>query len=65
MFVCKKCHENDRIVTKCCEDYEAHLVTVYAMSFCSICGKPFIGLKWCPAYKHAENIRKDKEVMTE
>jgi hypothetical protein len=51
MFVCKSCHEHDRVITKCEEEYESHIVTIYVLSPCSICGKPSINLKWCGAYK--------------
>ena len=54
MFVCKQCHERDRVTTKCKEDYEKHLVSVVGK--CSICGKHTADLRWCISYKH---MRKD------
>jgi len=78
MFVCKRCHEHDRIVTKCKEEYESHIVTIYVLSPCSICGESSINLKWCGAYKEIrrsaeqkalaanktkKSIGKDKEII--
>jgi len=49
MFVCEKCHERDRIVTKCRLGFKLHTVAV--LGHCHICGKRSSNLKWCDLYK--------------
>jgi hypothetical protein len=39
MFVCEKCHERDRIVTKCRLGFKLHTVAV--LGHCHICGKKY------------------------
>ena len=59
MFVCEKCHERDRRVTKCDLDTESHGLIWHA-SFqpatrvngtCSVCGRPKSKLIWCYDYE--------------
>jgi len=56
MFVCEKCHEQDRRVTKCDLDIESHGLLRIRGS-CGICGKSGSKLMWCHYY---EVIRRNK-----
>lgn len=49
MFVCKECHERDRIATGCGESHKSHIVNI--MGKCAACGKKSLNLRWCFAYR--------------
>jgi len=56
MFVCRKCHEIDKVITKCDEDFDNHILGISGK--CAICGKHTSQLKWCVAYtKHRSKGR--------
>lgn len=52
MFVCKKCHEQDRAAIKCGERHEEHLISI--VGECAVCGEYSNDLRWCGSYKYVK-----------
>jgi hypothetical protein len=59
MFVCEKCHELDRQVTKCDLDAESHGL-IRISGGCSVCGKSKPKLMWCYNYEKVRRNENEK-----
>jgi len=56
MFVCEKCHEQDRLVTKCEFSADDHR-TIHLIGACDICGNDDGShLLWCHGYEKLKNL---------
>jgi len=53
MFVCKECHEQDRIAIGCTKSHKSHILSV--IGHCAVCGKRSTDLKWCDSYKYVRS----------